>query len=277
MIPIKVGKYSLTIPQNQQEIGIGAYKQISGLVIQQDSDELRGQVVFRLINSQMKRRQRKIFKKGEIDPYAIFKLTELISWIWDRYKIEGHSHISPWVQEFKYKGETLLLPLPNFDDVSVNEFAYINMYLDMIADGDADAVYGLAALVCRPLKPQKQRDNIDYDGQPRIKFNPERIDVEKFRDAPAWILWNAYDFCLRAQLMIHKRYEVIFSGDKSAGPNFGWLGMVMNIAETGTYGTAGQVEQTSLHTICVYATRKILEQKRQEAELEKIRKKHARP
>lgn len=277
MTPIKVGKYPLRIPQNQQELSIDTYKRISGLLMQGDSAHLRGKIIMRLIAIQMKRKQLKIFKTGFIDPYALMKLGELIGWIWKRYEITGQSHIEPWVQEFKYKRKRYLLPLPNFDDVIINEFAYINMYLDMIAEGDAEAVYGLAALICRPLKSKKEREKNTYNGQPRIHFNPEKIDVERFKEAPEWVLWNVYDFCLRAQLMIHKRYEVIFSGEKSGGPNFGWLGMVMNIAETGTYGKAREVEQESLHTICVYATRKILDQKRHEEELEQIRKKNARP
>ena len=275
MTPIKIGKYRLGIPNNQEETALNLYKSISPLVMQQDSEELRGQIIFSLIKAQMNKKQQRIFKTGKIDAFAVLKLSELIGWIWKRYEIEGQSHISPWIQEFKYKKTTYILPLPNMDDVTVNEFAYINMYLDMVAEGDAEAIYGLAALICRPLKSKKERTQINYNGQPRIQFNPDLIDVEKFKKAPECILWNVYDFCLRAQLMIHKRYEIIFSGEKSKGPNFGWLGMVMNIAETGTYGKAKEVEQESLHTICIYTTRKILEQKRHQEELENIKKKHA--
>lgn len=276
MLPIKIGKYSLTIPQNQEEISRDAYMRICTLILQQDSDAIRAKVIWHLILTEMSRKQQRIFKNGYIDPYAILKLSEHISWLWDRFEIEGGTEIKPWVPEFRWKRATYMAPQPNFNDVTLDEFAHISMYLDEIAAGDAEAVYGLASAVCRPIRNKKQLHSPDFDGYPRQAFNPNVIDPELFKSAPEWILWNVYDMCLRAQLMIGKKYQPLFDGKKSDGPNFGWLGIIMNIAESGTYGNASHVKQENIHTICIYAVKKVLEQRKHEEELEQIKEKNAR-
>lgn len=150
------------------------------------------------------------------------------------------------------------------------------MYLDMIGAGDQDAIYSLAATVYRPIRKKKELTARDFDGNPRIAFNPNLIDAEPFRKAPDWMLWNAYDMCLRGQKLIYAKYEALFDGPKTPGPNFGWVGMIMNIGEQQTYGNAQAVKRENIHTICVYAVKKVMDQRRHEEEMEKIKSKNAR-
>lgn len=276
MLPIKVGKYSLTLPQTEQEMDTDIYKLISGIILQQKDEETQAKILFHIIIAQLKHRERRIFDKGYIDGWAISLLCDEIEWIWKRFDITAKSQVVPWIQELRWRGKIHLMPQPNFNDVSLDEYSYINMYLDKIAAGDQDGIYSLAATVYRPIRKKKELTATDFDGNPRIQFNPNLIDAEPYRKAPAWMLWNAYDMSLRAQKLIHVKYEPLFNGPKTSGPNFGWLGMIINVGESGTYGNAQQVKKENIHTICIYAVKKVLEQRRNEEEMEKIRSKNAR-
>jgi len=51
-------------------------------------------------------------------------------------------------------------------------------------------------------------------------------------------------------------YAKASAGKAGKGPNFGWWGIYLDVAESGVFGALEKVYQTSIHDICIFLVKK---------------------
>lgn len=269
MNSISLNGYKVTIPSSAEELTPKQVKLIAPLLVHKDSVDLRIHIIFKLIKQQLPWWRHKMLREGKIDGVGLVELAKLLDWLPERYNIQATSNVDPLVASFKYKGREYLLPEYNFNDVTVEEFNFINLYLETLVSNPA-RVFELAAAICRPARSKAEQKSMDWDGYRRIPFNPETIYKRqaRFKKLPLWIQAVVSDYCIRSRMMLHERYKVMFDGPKSANPGFGWKGIILSVAETGVFGPEQRVKHVNLHDVCIFACKKRKEQKEFERRLE---------
>lgn len=157
-------------------------------------------------------------------------------------------------------------------DLTIGEFKsaleVLNLYFDSKSNPD-EAMLHLQYFLAILYRPK------DANGQ-KLPFHNYVIDPQPFNEVPLWqkqciVIW--FSFCVhclqQADITINS-IEVNLSSlfptnSGSADPrtvNFGWTGVVMDIAETGVFGDAKETSQTSLYEILIYLLKKELDHKK---------------
>jgi len=127
--------------------------------------------------------------------------------------------------------------------------------------------------MARPAKSKAERKSEKYDGYPRIKFNPERIQdrAAKLKWAPDWVLHCCMDFASRGAQYLKQRYSPMFQGKSSRGKSYGWEGIVTSLAESQVFGDERQVRETLIHKTCRYYCMKIEQDRQHKEKLKDLR------
>lgn len=272
---VNLDKIAFELPEKQEEVTDEQYQAISHFLLQPVSYEVKVHVLTILMKMQL-RKQMRIFSKGYIRDFEVIALADLIAWMWDRQVEDPHQDVVPWVDSFTHQGITYLLPEPSFNDFTMDEWAHVDTHLLMLSHQPEKAehhILNLTATICRPAKHQNSLLSEDFNGYPRLDFNPETVGrrYEAFKEAPAWVSVAALDYCLRGRQLISKRYAVLFDGDSSDGPGFGWKGLMLNVAEAGVFGMESQVKKTNVHEVLLYCSKKRIEMQQMERKMEEAR------
>lgn len=218
--------------------------------------------------------RRALLKLNKADGVQITAISELFTWVAD--EIPAGEEVEPLIKSFKYDRKRYYLPLTSLADVTIDEFTYIEYYIDQIKSDTANVeqhARELIATVCRPLRPKRERNHRDYDGYPRIHFNPEHIETraKDFQKVPAYVLMAVFEFLQKCKQMIAERYWEVFQGD-GGDDGLGWQGMQLSLAQSGVFGSAEQVKKVNIHDALLYSLKRVRERKEEERRLKKQRK-----
>lgn len=185
-----------------------------------------------------------------------------VNWIYETPVTKPH------IRSFTINNIAYLLPREDFKNVRIIEYSYANQFYDELFDKKSfKALNKVIASLCRPAKKDVDTESPDYDGDPRERFNPELIDqrAELFDNLP--MEFKAYFLLLYNGCSEHivKQFKPLFGegGDdgKSKTPNFGWLGIIMSLADAGVFGSFEQTQYTFLYTAMAYRLKKYYEAK----------------
>jgi len=174
------------------------------------------------------------------------------------------------VERFEHQGETFAFASAKGANVTGIEYALCEEYFTEGKNGDAKAYLMLSACLWRE-KIAHERTALKR-GDWRMPLN-SREEVEAraktLESAPGWVHVQALSFFVGLKVLVHKMYRTwIFDADEDdgdeddqdtnqpTGPNFGWWGMFLDVAESGVFGTLPDVHQASLHDICIFLVKK---------------------
>lgn len=199
---------------------------------------------------------------------VLLEIAGRLDWIWEQREVEAMEDPAPMIPHFWYKGQRWHLPRPGLADVTIEEYAFMRLAADEIAaqPGDAAPLTNLVATIARPLRSRRQRKSEAFDGYPRRRFNPELIPhrTQYFAQVPAVVALACLDYVQRCDQMLRQRYEAMFEGPASSGPDFGWKGLMLTLAESGIFGPESSVKQENIHNVCLHVLRKELQRREME-------------
>lgn len=182
-----------------------------------------------------------------------------IEWVFSTPILKPHLHTFS-INEVQYH-----LPKENFGNVNLIEYSYATkFYRDLADKKDGTALNKIIAALCRPSKENLDMNSPNFDGDPREKFNPTLIDqrAELFDNlTPEFKAYFILYFNGCSEHIV-KTFKVLFEGDeKSKAPNFGWLGVIYGLADTGVFGNFEQTQFTNIYTALGYRLKKYYEAK----------------
>lgn len=185
--------------------------------------------------------------------------------------ISGRSVIT----EFAHKGVTYLMPADNLLRESIIAFAFADEYFSQFAQtGDSKYIDLLIGCLAR------QRGSNEYpaiqvaEGDQREHFSTSRTKerAQAFKDLDVNIRNAVLIYFMGSKKFLHQQYAIIFEqvkekDDAGAGrqvfgkkiipkPDYGWIGVIYDLAEQGTFGNFDQVKHMFLHTCCYYLAKK---------------------
>lgn len=272
MNALKIGNHNFTFPQSWKEVTRKQYKNIAPWIMI-DTSANRTIVMMSLVQEkpkELKKALENVIKTHDHESNVAWQILRLMDFAYYTRKVDPTSKIqelrevAPIIPDFKYKGVTYLLPKHNLFDTTINEWTYINAYLKGFLNNKPENIIKLVATICRPSKGKKEMNSEEFDGFPRITFNPETIDrrAEKLENVPMYVKHAVLDYVLRSGEFLKKRYGVMFKGQSSDGNSYGWEGSITQLAESGVFGTEVQVRNTLIHKCCRYISQKIIEAKK---------------
>ena len=180
----------------------------------------------------------------QVDPLDLYFIQASLDWI------EQPTHVMPFPSLY-VGNDQYDLPGDGFENATCLQWALADEYFQAIGTGDEAAAMNLAAVILR----SKTNDRKDV-----------AATAKELADIQATYLAALVSYFAGVKAYVHKVYGAyLFKKDddeeQPTGPQFGWWGVFLSVAESGTFGTYEQVLQTNFHTLCVY-----LVQKQQEAE-----------
>lgn len=176
----------------------------------------------------------------QIDPLDLYFIQESLNWI------DQPTHVMPF-QSLDHKGVTYDLPGDGFENATCLQWALADEYFQAITSGKDDTpVYQIAAIILRDKTTDRKQ--VDATARDLRTLDPTRLAalVSYFAGVKQYVhqVYGSYLF---------KKED---EDDQPSGPQFGWWGVFLSVAESGTFGTYEQVLQTNFHTLCVYLVQK---------------------
>ena len=182
------------------------------------------------------------------------------------------------VRHFKHKEVEYHLPEDNLRKESIIAYAFADTYFQHFIDSRdpawIDKVIGcLARQVGSKQYPALQRAEGDIREHFSTSRSQERSEV--FADLPFGVKNAILLFFMGSKKYISKQYEVLFTqkepepdgkkkhsfGQKKIPkPEYGWIGVIYDLAQQNTFGGFDQVKHQFLHTCCYYLTKLKYEQ-----------------
>jgi len=171
-----------------------------------------------------------------------------------------------------YKG--YYAPKGEFDNLTLAEFHFTELFYKMIIEGNDDALNSLIAVLYR--KPKRNYDfGKDVDGDARIEFNANLIEYNSKRIArlfsgevkTAMMMW--YDGCRQH---LTELYNEAFSspGAQETVDEYGMYNLIRNLSGD-RFGTIKEVEKVFVHTAFVEVEKIIEDNKKTEAEIKRLK------
>jgi hypothetical protein len=173
------------------------------------------------------------------------------------------------------------LPEPKFSDGTCLQFALADEFFQEYQDGNDQALLHLFCTLARPRRSTAllaDRDEVLRRGRFLRRLPAEWV-------AATWMYWAGVK-----EYVYHTYGPWLFqapaeddepdnprgpdTGD--TGPNFGWWGRFMDVAESGVFGSLEEVHRTNFHTLCVFLVKKEAEHRRQQQEIQRIRQQQSR-
>ena len=169
-----------------------------------------------------------------------------------------------------HRGRQYLFARERGVNVSGIEFALCDDLYNEFLGGNLEALYTLSACMWRERDP---------DAAAALRRGDERVPLyskeeaearaRALRKAPPEMHMQALMWFAGLKLYVHRIYgawlfeEQEADGDEadapepqSGGPDFGWWGQFLQVAEAGVFGNLQQVYQTTIHDICIYLVKK---------------------
>lgn len=182
-----------------------------------------------------------------------------VEWLWKTPLLE------PIIPSFNIGGVDYLLPKARFEKLNIMEWSAANNAFDaMSATGNFTGskpqtaqINNLILSLCRPSKHDLDETAVDYQGDPREKFNPELIESrlpliqQLSENQKAYFLL----YFVSCKKHIATQFKVLFKQENTEGVkklDFGWIGVMMDLAKEGVFGNFEQTQFTPLYTILYY-------------------------
>lgn len=176
------------------------------------------------------------------------------------------------VEFFAHNGEQYAFASAKGGNVAGLEYALCEDYYAEAQQGDASAYLRLSACLWREKIWHKGTALRRGDWRVPL-YSREEVEARAaaLESAPAWVHVQAVTWFIALKGLIHKMYRSwIFDADDpdedgeaeepeaapSRGPNFGWWGMFLDVAESGVFGPLPEVHQASLHDVCIFLVKK---------------------
>lgn len=182
------------------------------------------------------------------------------------------------IQDIYYRGQLYSFPKEKFSNGTAFEYPVISEYLDdFIETGQQDLLHKLAAVLLRPVARDKEKSRLPAKSRGEVE-----LMAKHFADLPKYVLAIALQYAIGITHYVHRTYgQWLFAAadpqeeeeQGPKGPNFGWWGVYMDIAESGVFGTYDQVLSSSFHVICTYLVKRkqsALEQRNSNSNAEQI-------
>lgn len=175
------------------------------------------------------------------------------------------------LETFEHNDVRYVFPKPKGPNVSCIEFALCDDYYKQFIAGDAEALLRVSACLWR--EEEDDRREMLKRGDDRVLLHSQaevEARVERLTGAPQEIHIQALMWWIGMKMLVNKMYgkwlfeededEDIEDVDEPAyakasagkGPNFGWWGIFLDVAETGVFGPLEKVYQAAIHDICIF-------------------------
>lgn len=255
---------ALTLPEAWEEVPQDAWPHLVGPILSGDSALSRTLSLRTLLQANLRPLLEGHFML--LDPVHLKDLAECLGWMWSQ-----NMTIPPF-ESFKHGGTEYFLPAKGLSNITLIEFAYVDLMYNLYvmnaqADDEQKAASFLQKLVCylcRPIDPRIDADDPStFKGDNREMFNTIICDrrLPAFETLPNEIILPVLLFFVGCKSQIHKDYEgTIFmppaedgsqvSGGRAMEPTE-WLDICFHLSG-GKFGTVEQTMQTNLHTILYY-------------------------
>jgi hypothetical protein len=280
-VQVGVGSRTYKLPTAPEALTRRQYARIAGWLRMPGDVQVWTAIATELLADALGWWRRGILRKPGIDPVSMLTLAghmEALAPEAEEEHLQGldkaPQEFAAWIPGFWHRGRYYAMPQPNLDDVTYGEWTWISFYMEQIKANPEQAEQhfsSLAAVICRPLRPWWQRRSEYFDGYPRIRLNQATIErrAKRFQSLPFWAKLAAVDYAERAALFLRSAYRDMFTGP-AGGSGFGWPGMALSLAEAGTFGPEKEIQHVNIHKICLYAVKRIRDQREMEERLESL-------
>jgi hypothetical protein len=203
---------------------------------------------------------------AQLSAKEIRALLSSVNWVFDAPILEPH------INHFIINDVKFVLPEPKFKNVHLIEFSYASDFYNQMVEGKNEAMINkLIASLCRPEVKDLDRLSPQYNGDPRERFNPELIDM--YADLIQHLGFEFKSYFVRyfnsCADHIVTQFKPLFTpqnandnqGHKLETPNFGWLGVIMALADAGVFGNFEQTQYTNIYTALAYRLKKYYDEK----------------
>lgn len=187
---------------------------------------------------------------------------------------------TPLFTEFSHKGIVYLLPSARMANASLIEYAFADKaFLKLQAlpntpQGNKEKlelITRITAILCRPQRTDISLLSEEYEGDPRKKFSTPLVEarIEAFKNLPFSIKQAVFLYFVACRKWLHQNFKILFDDtkakdDKKEGfaktklnaPDFGWMGIIFQLAESGTFGPFDEAKHFFLHTACYHLSQK---------------------
>lgn len=271
MQQLAIGNNQYQLPGSWAEISPSQYKRV-GTYLHADSNECRAGALLRLFRGKRRLRLSRdleaVGSQEGIESNVLWQILSMLDFMFQRERVQARSEVHPTLASFRHRGTTYLLPQHSLNDMTIGEWADVQARFAQYEQTKLpEHLMQVVASICRPSKPAKVRRSAEYDGYPRIAFNPETVQrrARKLEGVGPHVIHAVFDYLMRAAELLRKRYGIMFEGPrKTGGPNFGWYGQILSVAEAGVFGDEDKVKRMLIHRVCLYTCKKILDQKQRQ-------------
>lgn len=272
MHQVKIDKQEFSVPSSWSEINHVQLAKVAHLIFGSPDTLLsrQGLAVLALIPG-----LKKVWKR--LTDEQVWDLLHLTDWMFE--DISGRSII----REFQHNKITYHLPEDNLRKESIIAYYFADTYFsNYLESKKPDFLDKVIACIARQEGSAKYPALQETEGDIREHFSTSRTTARAidFGTLDAGIKTAILLFFMGSKKYIHKQYEILFTRHeadeiKSTKPSFGkkiipkpdygWLGVIYDLAEQKTFGSFDQVKHQFLHTCCYYLTKKKYEQEEQTA------------
>lgn len=175
------------------------------------------------------------------------------------------------VPHLDWKGVRYAFTKPKGANVTAVEFALCDDYYSQFMAGDPLALLRLMACLWR--EEDQDRPAMLRRGDARVLlYSKEEVEsrVEALHGVGQGAALQGLLWFIGMKQLVHKMYgnwifqaaeqeeeeDPIAKKPESTGPNFGWWGIFLDVAESGVFGTLEKVYQTPIHDICIFLVKK---------------------
>lgn len=269
---VTINKQSFSIPSSWNEITHDQLVRVAPLIFGAESTLFfrQGLAIIALIPT-----LKKVWAK--LTEGQAWDLLSLVDWIFA--DISGKSI----VRHFTHNNVVYHLPEDNLRKESIIAFSFADNYFQQfISSQDPAWLDKVIACIARQKGSKEYPALQEAEGDIREHFSTSRTTdrANEFKTFDPAIKNSILLFFMGSKRFIHKQYEILFTrpdeNDKSpeAGrasfgkkkipkPDYGWIGIIYDLAEQKTFGPFDQVKHQFLHTCCYYLAKKKYEQEEQ--------------
>lgn len=207
----------------------------------------------------------------------LHEMCGLIDWAFDELNMK------PLITEFELNGQQYLLPSEGMHNASMIEFAFADKAFSRFVKLDnteknlkdkTKEIDLIVAILCRPKRIDIDLNSSEWEGDPREIFSTPLMEKRaiEFKKLDIGIKSIVFLYFIACKKYIHKQYAVLFEMPeeeqdaklefgkiKLNAPDFGWMGVIFQLAESGTFGDFDKVKYSFLHTACAYLSKKAYE------------------
>jgi hypothetical protein len=175
------------------------------------------------------------------------------------------------VESFHFEGIEYVFPSAKGGNITAIEYALADEFYQQGVAGDENGYLMLTACLWREALKSDKKALKRGDRRSRL-FSREEVEAraETLKRAPTEMHIQAIAWWVGFKTLMREMYKTWLFSDpdeeedeegiekaaKPSGPDFGWWGIYLDIAETGIFGDIKQVHQTPIHDICIYMVKR---------------------